>query len=109
MASRSNPTWPSLQLGWRGLLFLRHLPNFARLYWRLFCDPRVSIFPKALLVLSLLYVISPIDLIPDFTPLIGEIDDLVILIFACRAFMHLCPREVVQEHVQRIDGESGTR
>lgn len=103
MDPRAGSTWPPLQLGLRGLRFLRHLPQFARLYWRLMRDRRVSIWPKALLVLGVLYVVSPIDFIPDFMPLIGEVDDLVMVLIVCKLFMYLCPREVVQEHVRRID------
>jgi uncharacterized membrane protein YkvA (DUF1232 family) len=54
-------------------------------------------------VLSLVYVVSPIDIIPDVIPVIGEIDDLVVLIVLCRLFMQMCPRDVVQEHVREID------
>jgi len=103
MSSRPGSTWPALGLGMRAFRVLRHLPQFVRLYWRLLWDRRVSVWPKALLVLSLIYVVSPIDFIPDFTPFVGEIDDLVVLIVVCRLFMYLCPREVVQEHVRRID------
>ena len=103
MTQRVGPTWPPLELGLRGLRFVRHLPQFVRLYWRLFRDRRVSIWPKALLVLGVLYVVSPIDLIPDVIPFVGEVDDLVVVIAVCRLFMYLCPREVVQEHVRRID------
>lgn len=84
---------------------LRHLPHFARLYWRLLRDPRVSIWPKGLLVVGVLYVLSPIDLIPDFVPVIGEVDDLIVLIVLCRLFVYLCPPEVVLDHVRRIDAE----
>lgn len=104
MAQRVGPRWPTFQLGVRGLRVLRYLPHFVRLYWRLLCDRRVSIWPKALLLLSALYVISPVDLIPDFIPFVGELDDLVIVIAACRLFMTMCPREVVQEHVHQIAG-----
>jgi uncharacterized membrane protein YkvA (DUF1232 family) len=102
MTLRAGPTWPPLQLGMRGLRFLRHLPQFVRLYWRLLNDRRVSIWPKALLVLSALYVVSPVDIIPDVIPFFGEVDDLVVVIVVCRLFMYMCPREVVQEHVRRI-------
>ncbi len=105
MAQRVGSTVPPLQLGLRGWRILRHLPDFVRLYWRLFRDRRVSIWPKALLVLSAVYVISPIDLLPDTIPFVGEVDDLIVLIAACRLFIYLCPREVVREHVQRIDAK----
>jgi uncharacterized membrane protein YkvA (DUF1232 family) len=103
MSQRVGSTFPPFQLGLRGLRFLRHLPDFVRLYWRLLRDRRVSIWPKALLVLAVLYVVSPIDLIPDFLPFVGEVDDLIVIIAACRLFISLCPREVVRDHVQRID------
>lgn len=103
MGPRVGSSLPPLQLGWRGLRFLRHLPDFVRLYWRLLHDRRVSIWPKALLVLSLVYVISPVDLLPDTIPFVGEVDDLIVLIAACRLFIYLCPRAVVRQHVQAID------
>ena len=90
-------------MGAPGLRFLLNLPNFARLYWRLLCDRRVSLWPKALVLLSLVYVVSPVDFIPDVVPFVGEIDDLLVVILACRLFIYLCPREVVREHVRRID------
>lgn len=103
MSLRAESTWPALQTGIRWLRLIRHLPNFVRLYWRLFRDRRVSIWPKALLLVSLLYLVSPVDIIPDLIPFVGEIDDLVLLIVVCRLFMYMCPREVVQEHVREID------
>ncbi|HLY38961.1 MAG TPA: DUF1232 domain-containing protein [Candidatus Binatia bacterium] len=81
-----------------------HLPNFIRLYWRLFRDRRVSIWPKAMLVAALAYVVFPFDLIPDMIVGIGEIDDAVIFIAAARWFLAWCPPEVVREHARAIDG-----
>ena len=81
---------------------LFHLPNFARLYWRLFRDPRVSILPKALLILTVLYVISPLDVIPDFVPVIGEMDDVVVVLSGLWLFVRLCPPGVVHETVHDI-------
>jgi len=86
----------------RFLQVLRHLPNFARLYWRLFRDRRVSILPKALLVLTLVYVISPFDVIPDFIPVIGEMDDVVVVLSVLWLFIRLCPPEVVREIVHDV-------
>jgi uncharacterized membrane protein YkvA (DUF1232 family) len=103
MESRTSSAWQTVQLGLRALRFLRHFPSFVKLYWRLLGDRRVSLLPKAVLIGAVGYVLMPFDIIPDFIPLIGEIDDLVILIAACRLFMYLCPRDVVHEHVQRID------
>jgi uncharacterized membrane protein YkvA (DUF1232 family) len=88
----------------KGLRFLLHLPNFVKLYWRLFYDSRVSLLPKVLLVAAIIYAISPLDFLPDWNlPIIGELDDIVVLLLALRAFIPLCPRAVVEEHVRLID------
>ena len=81
---------------------LRHLPSFVRLYWRLFRDRRVPLLPKALLVLALAYVVSPLDLIPDFVPVIGEVDDVVVVLSLLWLFIRLCPPEVVRETANDI-------
>jgi uncharacterized membrane protein YkvA (DUF1232 family) len=86
----------------RFLQVLLQLPNFARLYWRLFGDRRVSILPKALLVLTLVYVVSPLDVVPELIPLIGEVDDVVVLLSGLWLFIRLCPPEVVGEVVHDI-------
>jgi uncharacterized membrane protein YkvA (DUF1232 family) len=52
----------------------------------------------------LAYLISPIDIIPDWVlPLVGHVDDLIVLFAAVRYFLKNCPPEVVQEHVERIE------
>jgi len=84
---------------WQVLL---HLPSILRLYWRLFRDERVSVWPKALLVAAVAYVVLPIDVIPDVLPLVGEVDDVVILLLAARWFVQWCPPEIVREHVRAI-------
>jgi len=88
----------------RVLNVLIHLPNFIRLYWRLLRDGRVSVWPKALLVGALAYVVLPFDLIPDVIPFVGEVDDIVILLAAARWFLAWCPPAVVREHASAIDG-----
>lgn len=93
----------------RFLQVLLHLPNFARLYWRLFRDRRVSILPKALLVLTVVYVVSPFDVVPDFVPGIGEIDDVVVVLSALWLFVRLCPPHVVRETVHDIATRAGRR
>jgi uncharacterized membrane protein YkvA (DUF1232 family) len=104
MTQAAGSAGPPLQVGIRGLRIIRYLPHFVRLYWRLLRDGRVSLWPKLLLVLALIYVASPLDLIPDIVPGFGAVDDLVLLIVVCRLFVYMCPRAVVREHVRRIDG-----
>ncbi len=100
LASRSLPRF--LFTG-KALRVLLHLPDFARLYWRLFRDGRVSLLAKALLVSSFAYLIWPFDVIPDLlVPVIGEIDDLAIVLGGLWTFVRLCPPPVVREHVAAI-------
>src|SRR5436190_24346723 len=105
----SSTSLPRYLFTGRFLQVLLHLPNFARLYWRLFRDRRVSILPKALLVLTLVYVISPFDLIPDFIPVIGEMDDLAVVLSGLWLFIRLCPPEVVRETVHDIAARAKAR
>ena len=88
---------------------LLHLPSFARLYWRLFRDRRVAILLKAMLVLTLVYVVSPVDVIPDFIPMVGEMDDVVVVLFGLWLFIRLCPPEVVREIVHDIATSARSR
>jgi len=85
---------------------LPHLPSIARLYWRLFRDVRVGLWPKAILVAGVAYVVSPIDLVPDWFLVLGQLDDLAIFLLAARAFLRACPVEVVGEHVDRLAGRA---
>ena len=107
LASRSLPRF--LFTG-KALRVLFHLPDFFRLYWRLFKDRRVPLLAKALVVSSLAYFIWPFDIIPDLlVPVIGEIDDLGIVLTGLWSFVRLCPPHVVREHVAAIAEEKRAR
>jgi len=55
-------------------------------------DPRVSKFPKFLVVAAILYLLMPFDLIPDVAPVVGWLDDLVFLIGALSLLLNAAPR-----------------
>ncbi len=59
---------------------LLRLPRYARLAWALARDPRVPPSAKAVLAGGVLYSVSPIDLIPGFIPVVGQLDDLLVLL-----------------------------
>jgi uncharacterized membrane protein YkvA (DUF1232 family) len=64
-------------------------------------DSRVPIWPKAIFALALIYLLSPVDLIPDFAvPGLGYVDDLLLLFLALRAFVRFCPLRLVEEHLR---------
>jgi len=100
---RITPFGIARQLGARGILqFLLHLPNFLKLFLRLFKDPRVSLAPKVVMLGVLAYLIVPVDFLPDVFLVLGQIDDLVVILLGLKLFIRLCPPEVVQEHVKAI-------
>lgn len=54
-----------------------------------FVDPRTPLRAKLLVIAAALYGISPIDFIPDFLPLIGELDDITLIIVAILLFLRI--------------------
>jgi uncharacterized membrane protein YkvA (DUF1232 family) len=70
----------------------------AWLTWRLFTDNRVPMWMKAVLLIPLIYVLSPIDIIPDFILGLGQLDDIGIILAGMRFFQSLVPDEIVAEH-----------
>jgi uncharacterized membrane protein YkvA (DUF1232 family) len=73
------------------------LPACATTARRLRRDPRVPRRAKVAIVIALLWVISPIDLIPEFLPIIGPLDDVIVVALAFRYAARRVPREVLFE------------
>lgn len=69
-----------------------------RLTYRLLRDERVPLWTKLIPIMVGAYVLSPIDLIPEFIPFIGLIDDFAIILGGLRAFEALVPDYIVYEH-----------
>jgi uncharacterized membrane protein YkvA (DUF1232 family) len=61
-------------------------------------DPRTPWYAKALALCVAGYALSPIDLIPDFIPVLGYIDDAIIVPLGILAVIKLIPAEVIAEH-----------
>lgn len=76
-----------------------------KLLRRLLLDERVPRWQKAIPVAAALYLISPLDLIPDFLPALGQLDDLAVLLGSLRLFRSLAPPALIEEHLAAIDGE----
>lgn len=77
---------------------VRELPNFIRLLYGLITDPRVEIVDKLLVAGAVAYVLLPEDIFPDFIPLVGEVDDVFVLVLALRRLMKSAGHEVMLEH-----------
>lgn len=73
------------------------LPACATAIRRLRNDPRVPRRAKIAVALAGLWVLSPIDLIPEFIPVIGPLDDVVVVAFALRYAARRVPRAVLLE------------
>jgi len=95
------------------LRFIYHLPNFAKLFWRLFRDPRVPAYKKALPVIAgiicLAYIVFPFDTLPDTLAFLGQLDDatvvLLLMVPSIWLFIRICPRELVKEHTREISNQ----
>ena len=74
------------------------LPNLLRLFRGLIGDPRVPRGSKALLLVGAVWLVSPIDLIPEFLPGIGGIDDAIVAALILRHLVRRAGDEVVGEH-----------
>ena len=75
------------------------VPRYMRLGWLLLREPRIPTRGKAALAGALSYAISPIDPLPGFIPIIGQLDDLVILLLGLRSALASAPPEVADEHL----------
>lgn len=73
-------------------------------YRALYRDPRTPWPARALLWLAIGYTLMPFDLIPDFLPVIGHLDDLVIVPSLLLLALILIPAEVKREHERRLSG-----
>jgi uncharacterized membrane protein YkvA (DUF1232 family) len=74
------------------------LPNLVKMFRGLIHDPRVPRGSKILLIVGAAWVISPIDLIPEFIPVLGPLDDAVVAALILRHVLRTAGREVVAEH-----------
>jgi uncharacterized membrane protein YkvA (DUF1232 family) len=74
------------------------IPDCAVLIARLVRDPRVPKSRKLVLVLLGAYLASPIDLIPDFIPVAGQLDDAIIVALVLRSLVRSSGQAVIEEH-----------
>jgi uncharacterized membrane protein YkvA (DUF1232 family) len=80
------------------MYYIRQLPQYVRLLGGLIADKRVSVVDKLLVAGAVAYIVMPIDLIPDFIPFFGEIDDLYILVLALQRLVANAGRLVLLDH-----------
>ena len=84
------------------------VPRYMKLGWLLLRDPRIPNRAKAPLAGALGYAISPIDALPGLIPIIGQLDDLAILLLGVRSTLASAPPEVAHEHLATTGLSLGT-
>ncbi len=95
-------------LDWsKNLGFLSGLLQQLRLVWLLMQDSRVPLWAKLIVPLSLLYLISPLDFIPDVALGLGQLDDLGIILLAISLFIKACPPNLVTYYKNQLEFGGG--
>jgi uncharacterized membrane protein YkvA (DUF1232 family) len=97
-ADRSSRAAPRTGAKRTVLHYVRQLPNYLRLLGGLVVDRRVALTDKLLVVGAIAYIVMPIDLIPDFIPFFGEIDDMFLLVLALQRLVANAGRAVLLDH-----------
>ena len=76
----------------------RFVPDCIVLFRRLLADPRVPRRKKLLLAALIPYLLLPFDLVPDFIPIAGYVDDAIIVAFVLRHVLRGSDRELIEQH-----------
>jgi uncharacterized membrane protein YkvA (DUF1232 family) len=84
----------------RGLYQLLSMTGIPRLVFRLMMDRRVPLWTKFIIPAGIVYLILPLDVLPDMVPALGRIDDLLAIIFSVGLFLALAPGKAVTEHIR---------
>lgn len=87
---------------WFRLGLMRAVLTDLRLAVRLAREPQVSWIVKALPVAAVGYLVMPFDIVPDLLPVLGQADDLGVLLLAVKLSLRLCPAALVAFHRAQI-------
>lgn len=80
----------------------RRLPRYVQLATRLLRDDRITTRQKAPLLGAMGYVVSPIDLVPGIIPVVGQLDDLMVLLSALNRTVKGVPQPIADEHFAAV-------
>ena len=93
-----NPSAPRTGAKRTVMYYIRQLPQYLRLLTGLVTDNRVALIDKLLVLGAIAYIVMPLDLIPDFIPFFGEIDDVYLLVLALQRLISNAGRVVLSDH-----------
>lgn len=80
-----------------------NLPKLLPLFWRLYKDRRISMWLKIAALAGFVYIISPLDLIPDLLTGIGWLDDTIFALLIVQMFIESAPTNIVEEHATALN------
>lgn len=75
------------------------------LYKLVLKDPKTPFSGKLFLALAVGYALMPFDLIPDFIPILGQLDDLIIVPLLVILALKMIPREIIDKYRKQIHGQ----
>lgn len=82
----------------RLVALVTELPAFGKLLFRLLGDGRVSVVDRALFGATLVYLVSPVDVVPDWIPGLGQLDDLLLVLISMDRLLYRTDAGVLLEH-----------
>lgn len=74
------------------------LPNLVKLGWRLAKDPRIPVKARVFAGLAVGYAMSPFDVLPGWIPVVGQLDDILLLVLALQYLMEAAGETVVRQY-----------
>jgi uncharacterized membrane protein YkvA (DUF1232 family) len=74
-----------------------------RFAWRILRDPETPLLARIVMSMVLLYLATPIDLIPDIIPVLGQFDDLLVAAAGIGAVLWLTPSRVIESHLRELE------
>jgi uncharacterized membrane protein YkvA (DUF1232 family) len=85
--------------------FLQELWQQIKLVYYLLRDSDVPIYLKILPFAGIFYILFPIDFLPDVIPVLGQLDDLTVLIVGLKVFIEMAPVDVVTRYMDQMRGK----
>jgi uncharacterized membrane protein YkvA (DUF1232 family) len=79
------------------------LGSKLRLAGALIGDRRIPLAARAVLPAIVLYLAMPIDIIPDFIPVIGVLDDVFLIVVGLNLLLRLVPRRIIEQHISQLE------
>jgi uncharacterized membrane protein YkvA (DUF1232 family) len=77
---------------------VKALPQIAKLAWRVVRDDRIPKWIRGGLIGTAAYLVLPFDLIPDWVPVLGQMDDLLVMTIGVRTLLRRVPDDILREH-----------